>query len=86
MTGEVPVSRPVRVLVIDDSALVRKLLSDLLRSDPRIDVVGSAPDAYVARTKIKTLNPETEIWPYVAVIKAMMGGTFWLKNKAQKGE
>src|SRR5688572_8988371 len=50
--------RPVRVLVIDDSALVRKLLTELLRTDPRIEVVGTAPDAYVARTKIKALNPD----------------------------
>jgi two-component system chemotaxis response regulator CheB len=58
VTAEVPAHRAVRVLVIDDSALVRKLLSDLLRTDPRIDVVGSAPDAFVARTKIKSLNPD----------------------------
>jgi len=50
--------RPIRVLVIDDSALVRKLLAELLRTDPRIEVVGTAPDAYVARTKIKTLEPD----------------------------
>jgi two-component system chemotaxis response regulator CheB len=57
MAGETPVN-PIRVLVIDDSALVRKLLTELLRTDPRIDVVGSAPDAFVARTRIKTLNPD----------------------------
>jgi len=58
VAAEDPAGRPVRVLVVDDSALVRKLLGDLLRSDPRIDVVGSAPDAFVARTKIKTLDPD----------------------------
>jgi two-component system chemotaxis response regulator CheB len=57
MAGEAP-QNPIRVLVIDDSALVRKLLTELLRTDPRIDVVGSAPDAFVARTRIKTLNPD----------------------------
>jgi two-component system chemotaxis response regulator CheB len=57
MAGESP-ANPIRVLVIDDSALVRKLLTELLRTDPRIDVVGSAPDAFVARTRIKTLNPD----------------------------
>jgi len=48
----------IRVLVVDDSALMRKLLSDLLNSDPAIEVVGTAMDAYVARDKIKKLNPD----------------------------
>ncbi|MEI7035976.1 chemotaxis response regulator protein-glutamate methylesterase [Fulvimonas yonginensis] len=48
----------VRVLVVDDSALVRKLLSTMLASDPQIDVVGTAPDPLVAREKIKQLNPD----------------------------
>jgi len=46
------------VLVIDDSALMRKLLSELLSSDPDIEVVGTAMDAYVAREKIKKLKPD----------------------------
>ncbi|MAA76369.1 MAG: chemotaxis response regulator protein-glutamate methylesterase [Salinisphaeraceae bacterium] len=48
----------IRVLLIDDSALVRQLLSELLASDPEIEVVGTAPDPYVARQKIKALNPD----------------------------
>jgi len=48
----------IRVLVVDDSALMRKLLSDLLNSDPAIEVVGTAMDAYAARDKIKKLNPD----------------------------
>ena len=48
----------VRVLVIDDSALVRKLLSAMLASDPGIEVVGTAPDPLIARDKIKQLNPD----------------------------
>lgn len=48
----------IRVLVIDDSALMRKLLSELLNSDPVIEVVGTAMDAYVARDKIKKLKPD----------------------------
>lgn len=46
------------MLVVDDSALVRKLLTELLGSDPGIEVVGTAPDALVAREKIKALNPD----------------------------
>jgi two-component system chemotaxis response regulator CheB len=47
----------IRVLVVDDSALVRRLLSEVLRSDPGIEVVGTAPDAYVARERIEALDP-----------------------------
>ena len=45
-------------MVVDDSALIRRLLGDLLHADPQIEVVGSAPDAYIAREKIKQLNPD----------------------------
>ncbi len=48
----------VRVLVVDDSALMRKLLTDLLQSDSGIEVVGTAMDAYAARSKIKKLKPD----------------------------
>jgi two-component system chemotaxis response regulator CheB len=56
--AEAPAGRPIRVLVIDDSALVRKVLTELLGTDPGIEVVGSAPDAFVAREKIKSLHPD----------------------------
>ncbi len=48
----------IRVLVIDDSALMRRLISDLLSVDPLIEVVGSAADPFIARTKIKHLAPD----------------------------
>jgi two-component system, chemotaxis family, protein-glutamate methylesterase/glutaminase len=48
----------IKVLIVDDSALVRELLTSILAWDPGIVVVGTAPDAYVAREKIKTLNPD----------------------------
>jgi two-component system chemotaxis response regulator CheB len=48
----------IRVLIIDDSALVRQLLSKILAADPQIEVVGTAQDPYVAREKIKALNPD----------------------------
>src|ERR1700691_4256176 len=51
-------SKKIRVLVIDDSAVMRQLLTEILNSDPGIEVVGSAPDPYVAREKIKALNPD----------------------------
>jgi two-component system chemotaxis response regulator CheB len=49
---------PVRVLIVDDSALMRQLISTMLSADPEIEVVGTAPDPHVAREKIKSLNPD----------------------------
>src|SRR5690349_288415 len=49
---------PVRVLVVDDSALMRQLISNLLSEDSEIEVVGTAPDPFVARERIKALNPD----------------------------
>lgn len=48
----------IKVLIIDDSALVRKLLTEILESDPQIEVVGTAPDPIIAIRKIKTLHPD----------------------------
>ncbi len=51
-------SRPVRVLIVDDSALVRKLLSIGLGRDPAIEVVGQAGDPYRARDLLVELEPD----------------------------
>jgi len=48
----------IRVLVIDDSALVRKTISDTLELDPEIEVVGVANDPLIAIDKIPRLNPD----------------------------
>jgi two-component system chemotaxis response regulator CheB len=48
----------IKVLIVDDSALVRQLLTEILGGDPALEVVGVAQDAYVAREKIKALNPD----------------------------
>lgn len=53
-----PTNRRLRVLVVDDSALVRKAITDSLSRDPEIEVVGSACDPYVAREKIARLDPD----------------------------
>lgn len=50
--------RKVRALVIDDSAVMRQLLSAILAGDEAIEVVGTAPDPFVARDKIKRLDPD----------------------------
>jgi two-component system chemotaxis response regulator CheB len=51
-------NKPVRVLIVDDSALIQQLLTELLSADPEIEVVGTAGDPYVARERIKELNPD----------------------------
>lgn len=48
----------IRVLVVDDSALMRGLLSQMIGSAPDLEVVGAAPDAATAREMIKSLNPD----------------------------
>lgn len=48
----------VKVLIVDDSALVRQILTEIFSKDPGIEVVGVATDPYVARDKIKKLNPD----------------------------
>ena len=48
----------IRVLVVDDSAIVRKILADALAAEPDLEVVGTAPDPYVARDKILALDPD----------------------------
>jgi two-component system chemotaxis response regulator CheB len=51
-------SQKIRVLIVDDSAIVRKILSDALSGEPDIEVVGTAPDPYVARDKILAVSPD----------------------------
>lgn len=48
----------IRVLVVDDSATMRSLISAVLSRDPEIEVVGQAGDPYEARQAIKALNPD----------------------------
>ncbi len=52
------ITAPCRVLIVDDSALVRQVLSEILAADPGIEVVGTAADPLLARDKIKRLNPD----------------------------
>jgi len=51
------IKNKIRVLVVDDSSLVRTVLSNGLSKDPGIEVVGTAPDPFVARDKIVQLKP-----------------------------
>lgn len=48
----------IKVLVVDDSALVRSLLSEIIRNAPGLQLVGAAPDAFVARDMVKEFSPD----------------------------
>ncbi|SMF36494.1 two-component system, chemotaxis family, response regulator CheB [Alteromonadaceae bacterium Bs31] len=70
-------AKKVKVLVVDDSALIRALLNEVLGSDQRIDVVGSACDPYEARELIKQLSPDVLT---LDIEMPRMNGIAFLKN------
>jgi two-component system chemotaxis response regulator CheB len=51
-------NKTIRVLVVDDSALVRQILVEVLNKAPDVEVVGTASDPFMARDRIKELNPD----------------------------
>jgi two-component system chemotaxis response regulator CheB len=67
----------IKLLIVDDSALVRKLLTEIFSRTDDIEVVGTAPDAYIAREKIKKLNPDVLT---LDVEMPRMDGVTFLKN------
>ncbi len=67
----------IKVLIIDDSALIRQLMSEILSSDPEIEVIGTAQDPLVAREKIKKLNPDVLT---LDVEMPKMDGVTFLRN------
>ena len=50
--------RKVRVLVVDDSTVIRRLLTDALNSDPAVEVAATAPNGRIALAKIPQVNPD----------------------------
>lgn len=50
--------KKITVIVVDDSALIRKLLSEIINSQPDMRAIGAAPDPLVAREMIRSLNPD----------------------------
>lgn len=51
-------ARKIRVLIVEDSALMRQLLTAILKDDPAFEIVGTASDPLIARQKIKDLKPD----------------------------
>jgi two-component system chemotaxis response regulator CheB len=68
---------PIRVLVVDDSVLIRKILTEILSGAEGIEVVGSASDPIIARDKIKQLNPDVLT---LDIEMPRMDGITFLKN------
>ena len=48
----------IRVLIVDDAVVIRRLLSDVLESDPDLEVAGTAANGRIALSKIRELNPD----------------------------
>ncbi len=67
---------PIRVLIVDDSAVVRRLLSDLLSADPELEVAGVAADGHAALAKIQASPPD------VVTLDVEMPGLDGLKTLA----
>ncbi len=72
-----PAKNTIRVLIVDDSALTRKVLHEILSSDSQIEVVGTASDPYIARSRIKQLNPDVLT---LDIEMPKMNGINFLKN------
>jgi two-component system chemotaxis response regulator CheB len=49
---------PIRVLVVDDSVVIRRLVTEVLQTDPEIEVVGTAADGQIALSKVQALSPD----------------------------
>ena len=49
---------PIRVMVVDDSVVVRKIVTDVLSEDPDIEVVGTAVNGRIAVAKLEQLKPD----------------------------
>lgn len=67
----------IKVLIVDDSALARHVLSEILESIPDFEVVGTAQDPYVARDMIKQLSPDVVT---LDVEMPRMDGLVFLEN------
>ncbi len=69
--------KKIKVLIVDDSALIRSLLTALLNDDSRLEVVGAANDPFEARDKIKLLSPDVIT---LDIEMPKMNGIAFLKN------
>jgi two-component system chemotaxis response regulator CheB len=73
--------KKIKVLIVDDSALVRQTLVEILKSDPEIEIVGTAADPYLAANKINEVKPD--VITLDVEMPKMDGLTFLKKLMAQ---
>ena len=69
--------KKARVLIVDDSAVVQQVLTEIFRTAPDLEVVGTAADPYIAREEIKRLKPDVLT---LDVEMPRMDGVTFLKN------
>jgi two-component system, chemotaxis family, protein-glutamate methylesterase/glutaminase len=69
--------KKISVLVVDDSALIRKILTEIINSDSRMTVIGTASNPLIARDKIKMLQPDVIT---LDIEMPKMDGISFLKN------
>lgn len=69
--------KPIKVLIIDDSSVIRSIINEVLKDEPDIIVVGEAKDPLIARDQIKKLNPDVLT---LDVEMPKMDGITFLKN------
>ncbi len=81
MTQTASSRRPIRVLIVDDSAVVRQTLADLISSDPELEVMGTAADPFAAAERIRAEKPDVILLD--VEMPRMDGVTFLKKIMAQ---
>jgi two-component system chemotaxis response regulator CheB len=69
--------KPIKVLIVDDSSVIRAVINEVLKDDPEIEVVGEAKDPIIARDKIKSLRPDVLT---LDIEMPKMDGITFLKN------
>lgn len=65
----------IKVLCVDDSALMRQLMTEIVNSHSDMEMVASAPDPLVARELIKQFNPDVLTW--MLKCRGWTASTFW---------
>lgn len=74
--------KKIKVLIVDDSSVIRTIFSKIISSDPELEVVGTAPDPFIARDKVVSLNPD--VMTLDLEMPRMDGLTFLEKLMASK--
>ena len=82
MPFERPGRKPYKVLIVDDSAVVRQTMQAILSADPELEVIGTAADPLAAAVRIKKMLPD--VITLDVEMPRMDGITFLRKLMAQK--